>query len=285
MNQRYKILSVMNNNVLLTEEVETTMEMVLIGKGLGFGRKKNQMIDTDDLHIEKSFKAGDSESIRESYLVMLKKTNGDIVEICTEILLLAEKRLGNLSDRSFIVVVDHISFAIEKIRKGIKIENPFVYEIQQLYPEEYAIGEIARAKIYDRFQVDITSDEVGFIAMHLYAAKEHVVVTDTLRNTKIIQQLTELIEDKVKIDFNKHPSEKNRLLSHMRAMLLRIDRGEILPSTDIMNVVRKECSRAYKIAHSIENHLVSENKALSTSDKFYLALHIERMLSMKDAHK
>ena len=160
MEVNYVIQRVMNNNVVLAVDRQKESEVVLMGKGLGFGKKRGQLLDHNK-GIEKVFLAGKADSMKDSYLRMLEEVNGDVVEICTEILLEAERKLGGLSDRSFIVVVDHISFAIEKLSKNIEIENPFVEEIKGLYPEEYAIGEFARKKIMARLQVDITDDEAG----------------------------------------------------------------------------------------------------------------------------
>ena len=271
----------MNNNVVLAIELKSNSEVVLMGKGLGFGKIKGECLDaTSD--IEKAFKAGDSKSMKDNYLKMLEEVNGQIVEICTEILLLAEKKLGSLSDRSFIVVVDHISFAIEKIDKNIKIENPFVYEIEQLYPEEYQIGEYARKRILEKLKVDITQDEVGFIALHLNAAKENQVVKNTLKNTRLIKSMVNIIERELDVSLKENPMSNNRLLIHLRGMLQRIDSGKVEPRHPLYDVTIRECKEAYAIVSKTASLLNSEKKHITDTDKFYLTLHVDRLIRMKD---
>lgn len=279
MNEHYEIQRVMNNNVLLAKDLKRLTEVVLMGKGIGFGKKKGQFLDAE-VGIEKSFEAGDNSTMKDSYLKMLEEVNGDIVEICTEILLVAEQKLGNLSERSFIVVVDHISFALEKIAKKIVIENPFVYEIEQLYPEEYAIGEYARDRILKKLKVDITQDEVGFIALHLHAAKEHRVVTDTLKDTRIIKSMVNIIESELEISLRKTPIINHRLLTHMRGLLQRIDQGKSEPRHPLYDVTIRECREAYALTRKLATLLNSEKRTMSESDRFYLTLHIDRLMRL-----
>lgn len=274
----YEILRVMNNNVVLAKNLKKNTEVVLMGNGIGFGRKIGQQIKSDLVEIEKSFEAGDEHSLKEKYIQMLEAVNEDIVEICTEILLLAEKKLGVLSERSFIVVVDHISFAIEKLTKNIKIENPFSFEIQQMYPEEYAIGEYARKRIIEKLNVDITDDEVGFIALHLNAAKQHKVVKDTLRSTRIIKNMVSFVEKDLDFDLKQLPRLNNRFLLHLRGLLQRIDEGEVLEHHELFDVTIKQCREAYKLVCKLEVLLNKEHKTICKTDKFYLTLHIDRMI-------
>ena len=280
MKQQYEIQRVMNNNVVLAKDLKKSTEVVLMGKGLGFGKKKGQLLDAK-VGVEKSFEAGDSSTMKDSYLKMLEEVNGDIVEICTEILLVAEQKLGNLSDRSFIVVVDHISFALEKIEKKIEIDNPFVYEIEQLYPEEYAIGEYARDRILEKLKVDITQDEVGFIALHLHAAKEHRVVKDTLRDTRLIKSMVNIIESDLEISLKAKPLINHRLLTHLRGLLKRIELGTAEPRHPLYDVTIRECRDAYAITSQLAAMLNGEKRTMSDSDRFYLTLHIDRLIRLK----
>lgn len=277
----YEIQRVMNNNVILAKELNSDDEVVLMGKGLGFGKTKGERLHPST-NIEKAFKAGSNRSMKDNYLKMLEEINGQVVEICTEILLLAEKKLGNLSDRSFIVVVDHISFAIEKIDKNIRIENPFVYEIEQLYPDEYVIGTYARQLILEKLHVDITLDEVGFIALHLNAAKEHQVVKDTLKNTRLIKSMVNIIERALEESLKETPMLNNRLLTHLRGMIQRIDSGKSEPRHPLYDVTIRECKEAFNIVSKIALLLDSEKKQMKDTDKFYLTLHVDRLIRLKD---
>ncbi len=284
MQKQYRIIRVMNNNVILVSEVAKQKEWVLMGRGLGFGRKKDDLADIQDSAIEKAFVTGDKD-LKQSYLQMLEAVNGQIVGLCTEILYKAELSLGNLSDMSFIVIVDHISFAIEKLKKNISIDNPFAFEIKQLYPEEYAIGEFARSRIMEELSIDISEDEVGFIALHLNAAKQHKGVSDTLRNTRIIKGIISLVESELGLNLKEYPRLHNRLLLHLRGFLQRIEEGEILEKHPLYDETVVKCKRAHKVALKTIAYISKEKHLqLSETETFYLTLHLDRLIRKSHLH-
>lgn len=273
----FKVIRVMNNNAILAKNLNEDIEVVLMGKGIGFERKRFQVIKIDSNTIEKSFVAGNS--LKKSYIQMLQEGNSDIVELCTEIFLTAEKRLGELSERSFIVIVDHISFALEKLKKNIKIDNPFSFEIAQLYPEEYAIGEYARERILDVLDVDITEAEVGFIALHLNAAKQHIVVTDALKNTRLIKTMIKIVEYELNISLKDCPRLNNRFLLHLRGLIQKINEGRVEEKHSLFDITVSECKEAFLIARKLGDFLSKEKKRqILDTEIFYLTLHIDRLI-------
>lgn len=276
--KQYRILRVMNNNVILATDVSRRTESVLMGKGLGFGRKKDETVKIEDAAIEKAFVTGDA-NLKQSYIQMLEEVNGDIVGVCTEILMKAEQELGPLSERSFIVIVDHISFAIEKLKKNISIENPFAFEIKHLYPEEYSIGEFARRRIIEDLGIDITEDEIGFIALHLNAAKQHKGVSDTLKNTRIIKNMISLVESDLDLSLMTYPRLYNRLLLHLRGFVQRMEEGERSRKHPLYDETVKACPDAHKTALKLAGYLCREKHIqLPETETFYLTLHMDRLL-------
>lgn len=275
---KYKLIRVMNNNVILATNLSKDTEVVLMGNGIGFGKKKGQTVELDDQVIEKAFVTGDK-NLKQSYLRMLEEVNGEIVGLCTEIMLKAEQELGELSERSFIVIVDHISFAIEKLNKQIRIENPFTFEIKHLYPEEYTIGEYARRRIMEDLKIDITEDEIGFIALHLNAAKQHKVVSDTLKNTRIIKAMISLVENELEISLMDYSRLYNRLLLHLRGFVQRAEEGERSPKHPLYDETVRACPEAHKLAIKISHYLGREKKLhLPDTETFYLTLHMDRLI-------
>ncbi len=57
--EKYKIMRVMNNNVLLVKDHLKDIEVVLIGKGIGFGAKNNTELIVSKDKIEKKYLAYD----------------------------------------------------------------------------------------------------------------------------------------------------------------------------------------------------------------------------------
>ena len=278
MMNRYKILRVMNNNVILASDLSKGKEVVLMGKGLGFGLKKGEETTIEPKAIEKAFITGDDQ-LKQSYLQMLEQVNGEIVGLVTEILMKAEKELGKLSERSFIVIVDHISFAIEKLRKGISIENPFIFEIRHLYPDEYRIGEFARMRIMEELAIDITEDEIGFIAMHLSAAKQHKVVSDTLKNTRLIKQMIDMVEADLHMDMSLDPRAYNRLLLHLRGFVQRMEEGHKIGRHPLFTEIVRNCPDGFALAGRLAAFLAkNKHMAIPETETMYLTLHMDRLI-------
>jgi transcriptional antiterminator len=284
MNGKYQILRVLNNNIILATNVSKNTEVVLMGNGIGFGKKVGQITTLDDKVIEKAFVTGDK-NLKQSYLQMLEEVSGEIVGVCTEILINAEQVLGPLSERSFIVIVDHISFAIEKMKKGIIIENPFNIEIKQLYPEEYMIGEYARRRIIEECHLDITEDEVGFIALHLNAAKEHKVVKEALKNTRMIKEMMHLVEKELEMSLVDSPRLYNRLLLHLRGFLQRIEEDDVGIKHPLYDETIKVCPRAHQLALKLIYYINKEKQLhLLETETFYLTLHMDRLIRKSQSH-
>lgn len=63
--------------------------------------------------------------------------------VSEEIIALAEEKLGQLNSHIHVALTDHIGFALDRIKMGMEMSNPFIYEIRALYPEEFRIGLMA----------------------------------------------------------------------------------------------------------------------------------------------
>jgi len=149
MKDNYKIIKVMNNNVILVENLENNNEAVLVGKGIGFGKKANSVVKISKNIIEKMFITYD-EKLKKDYFEIINSIDDVIIETCSEIILKAEESLGKLNSRIHIVLTDHISFALERMNMGLTIENPFLNEIKILYKKEYELAVETRKLLKER---------------------------------------------------------------------------------------------------------------------------------------
>ena len=74
-----------------------------------------------------------------------------------------------LSDNIYISITDHISFALERMEKGMPLKNALLWEIKKYYHSEYSIGLESLAIIKRELGVELPEDEAGYIAIHLVA--------------------------------------------------------------------------------------------------------------------
>ena len=278
MGAKYKIIRVLNNNVILSLNLANTKEAVLIGKGIGFGKKNGEVCRILPDRIEKIFITYD-EKLKRDYIDLVEQMNESILSMCTEIILMAEKELGPLNSRLHIVLTDHIGFALERINAGMEICNPFLHEIKSLYPDEYRVALIAQKYIQETTGTYIVEDEVGFIALHLNAAKKHKDVKDTIRNTRLIKELIFLIEDNLNYKIESDLTY-GRLIHHLRSTLERIEKGQIVKNP-LLDTLKKEFSNSFAIALTIKKKIEEDTNFFVPDDELgYMTIHIDRIRRM-----
>lgn len=277
-NNTYKIIRVLNNNVILAKNITNNTETVLVGKGIGFGVKSGQERSFSPDTIEKSFMTYD-EKLKRDYMELVEQLDETILAMCTEIILMAEKRLGELNSRLHIVLTDHIGFALERIKAGMEIHNPFLHEIRNLYEEEYQVGLSAQDVIEKTTGIRIVEDEVGFIALHLNAARQHKDVKETLRSTRLIKELVTIIESNLNYKIESDLTY-SRLIHHLRGSIERIEKGQTVLNP-LLDTLRKEFKDSYKIAGRVKVRIEEELDAIVPDDELgYMAIHIDRIRRM-----
>ena len=119
----YKVLKVYNNNVVLAEE-PGGKQIVLIGKGVGFGARKGDLINGDDPD-NKVFSILD-ESVNPSEIKRLNYDIEKVEKVTQEIVEIAREKLDITNDKLYDALYDHIAFAIERLKMGLPIDNPFI---------------------------------------------------------------------------------------------------------------------------------------------------------------
>ena len=118
----YRVSKVLNNNGIIAINMEENQEYVLLGKGVGFGKKVSQRFEAPaDCTLYRLAQETERGSAKE----LAKSVAPEFLEIADEILREAEKTFGNTIDRRILFpLADHISFAVGRIRNHEQISNP-----------------------------------------------------------------------------------------------------------------------------------------------------------------
>lgn len=272
----YEIIKVMNNNVLLALDVEQNQECILIGKGLGFGKNTGNRCGIPSNQIEKRFIAFE-QTLKKQYFELITGMDPKIVGLCAEVTAMAESRLGHLNTQVHVVLTDHIGFAVERIKQGMEIHNPFLYEIQMLYPEEYAVALEGVNYLGSQLGIAIPVDETGFITLHLHAARQNEAVKETVKQTRLLKELVGIIEERLGRAFDPTELTYQRLVNHLRGLIDRV-RKEIPSDNPLFESIRKEFHEAFEIAMLLKEHMEKTYALKVPDDELgYMALHIERI--------
>ena len=131
-------VKVFNNNAV-SVVMPDGREAILVGNGLGFGRRPGDVIDKN--RVSKVYYV--QNELQTKFLRMLDNVTPQVMQAAERISLAAEEQGILLGSKSTISLVDHISFALERVEKGTFLPNLVLSETRMLYPKEYAVGQRA----------------------------------------------------------------------------------------------------------------------------------------------
>ena len=74
---------------------------------------------------------------------MIEKVDNDFFVVCEEAIYeISEKINQELNESIHIGLIDHLYFAIKRLKNNEEIENPFLVEIETLYSKEYMLADM-----------------------------------------------------------------------------------------------------------------------------------------------
>ncbi|MDE4084479.1 PRD domain-containing protein [Planococcus maritimus] len=276
MEQLLTIEKVLNNNVVIARH-DAYKEVVLIGNGLGFNRKKGDVISFG--HADKTFLLKD-EVEKEQYVNLIPHIDEDLIAFINDQLLYIEDQMGaKLNEHIHVALTDHLSFAIKRIQQNMQFSNSFLFEIESLYPKEYQVAKGVVKAFKNEMDVVFPEGEIGFIALHIHSAVTDKSLRDINRNHSLISRLTELIEDGLNIDLTKDNVNYHRLIQHLHRAIDRIHQGESLGDENKLEALLKAeypvCyNLAWKLIKVMQNQL---KKPVDEAEVLYLTIHLQRL--------
>ncbi len=269
----YRITKVLNHNAVITVD-EDAKEYLIMGKGIGFGRKIAERIDAGEdssvYSLQSTTERGEAEAI-------VKQVNPACLEIADVILKEAEKNFGKVDRKILFSLADHLQFAVDRMMKDEKIRNPMTDDIKVLFHAEYKTAEVARKVVKETFEIDITDDEVGYLALHVHSAIDDESVSQAMQIAHAVNECIAAIRKRANVNLETTSLGYNRLMNHIRYMLIRMTTGEKI-KLDINDYMRVKFPETFAIAQSICDEMsVSFHKSYQEAEIGYLAMHIERV--------
>lgn len=272
-----KIIKLLNHNAVIVHETQTNQVLLLLCKGIGFGKKINEQVeipsDCDMYHLNPMTPKGTTADL-------LRKLDPIYIEISSQLLSLAKDHYQNIDENIVLALGDHIAFAIERMHKGMEIINPFSNEIKFLYPQEYEIAKHAKSIIKEKLDVEINDDEIGYITLHIHSAIDHSV-SEGMLVAVIVNESIHEITKKYGIDFDVNSISYGRLMTHMKYLLARLKEQEVL-TLDMNEYTQKTIPQSYDMASKIIQKIDDAlNTSIPINEIGYLAMHIERICQTK----
>lgn len=276
--KKYLIKKILSNNVVLVEKNQKNY--VLVGKGIGFGKKKGDFLE-DLKEIEEKFISleGLSDFEHEHFLETI---DPKIIEICNKIFEMASCELKeNLNPKIHAGLIDHVNLAIKRLREGIEIVNPFLFETKLLYPVEFELAEKAVSILKENLEITIPEAEIGFLALHFYGGRGNNDKEDALKQSKMMNRILSHVGKKLEMDMDKYPFDCQRLIMHLRGVINRVEKNQSL-ERNFVSKLKDELSYEFKIAYDISKIMEKTLKIrVPESEMGYIALHLHRLNSYR----
>ena len=270
----YRVSKVLNNNGVIAIEMEENQEYVLLGKGIGFGKKVSQRFEAPSDCTRYSLK---NDTERGSAASLVKSVDPVFLEIANEVLREAERTFGKIDKRILFPLADHISFAVARMKNGEQISNPLTGDIHALFYKEFQVASVLKKILSDRMQVEIGDNEIGYVALHVHSAIEDEKVSVAMQMARTVRECVSIIEAETGKKIDVMTLDYNRLMNHVKYMAARLLRGEEL-KININDYIEIKFPKAFAIATTVCDHL-GENIGVQPGEREigYLAMHIERV--------
>ena len=270
----YRIKKVLNHNSIIGIHEETDQEYLILGKGIGFGRKTGEITECregDSIYsLQESTERGDAKELAASIDPLY-------LEIANEVLSEAERVFNDIDRNVLFPMADHIEFAVKRIRNHEPISNPLTDDIRILFHMEFKTAQCIRPILKEHFGIEIDDDEIGYIALHIHSAIRDEKVSQAMQIAQAVRECISLVEKEIGRPIDVMTLSYNRLMNHVRNMVARALSGEKLKlnMNDYMGV---KFPRAFQTAKDICDQVGRSLKCqLNEVEIGYLAMHIERV--------
>ena len=266
-----------NNNAVICLD-STGQEMIAMGKGIGFGTLPREI---PLAQVERTFY-----NVDERYLGVLRDLPPDVLDFSARLLDIARNELPYiLSPNAILTLADHIAFTIERARRNIRVKMPLAYDVEQLYPAEYRIGQYAVKRIQKEFQVGLPGAEAVGIAINLMNARvDGDSAPDAAgagcTDSEMLEDITEMVENHFNLIVQRDSFNYSRYATHMQYLFGRIHTSKTIASgnSQMYDSIRAEFPDVAACAEEIAAHIQRKwGCALPEEEKLYLILHINRI--------
>lgn len=269
-----KVVKNINNNVSLCIDSQGN-EVVAFGKGIGFVKPPYEI---DLSRVERTFY-----NITSDQMALFNGISSEYFHIAMKIVDYASTQLkSSLNPNLVFILADHISFSIERKKKGLKVKMPNASLIETQYPNEMKIAKIAIKYIQRKTKIVLGDEEVVSIALHLLNAETMTKEQEelSLDRETLSEDIFEIIEDEFDTLIDRSSFSAKRFLTHLDYLFNRIEGQNLISSENIkiFETIKDNYPEAYECSIKIAVYLKDKiNISLSNEEQIYLMLHINRL--------
>ncbi|MEJ5070466.1 PRD domain-containing protein [Enterobacter sp. MYb186] len=267
----------LNNSMLLVDNDQR--EMILFGKGIGFGAKPGTHIDL--AQVEKVFLPLSDLKSRH-FLSLTDTIPAAFFDISHEILILARRLCGDkLNSVLLFTLAEHLHFAVERSRNGQTILNKLSWEVKRYYPQEYSVGLQARAQVNEKFDIELPEEEAVNIAFHLINASSQDDDSTAHQQVELVNRIADIVRYKLGKSIDTQSVNYMRFITHLRYFAERVLAGKIALSEteDFYQELMRHRPDAMTVAWVIRDYVQDKYQLTLPKDELtWLSIHISRLM-------
>ncbi|OCN06191.1 hypothetical protein A4S06_00310 [Erysipelotrichaceae bacterium MTC7] len=273
-----KVIRCINNNITLCLDNDNN-EVVVFGKGIGFGKNLNDEIELSK--IERTYY-----KVNPSYLNIVNHISETIIKIAIKITDYCRIMIDYPMNPNLVfTLADHIDFGIKRYKKDMDISLPIMKDIEHLYEKEYDVGLFALKIIKNELGVSLPKQEAGMIALHIINAGAQAENNEDKKNEEMIEDIIDIIQRYYDIKINTDELNYSRFVSHMSYLFIRGKKKKFMSSknlemyTTLVDTYPDTHVVVEKITIYLEDIMKYE---LTDEEKLYLMLHVNRLCTRED---
>lgn len=273
----FNVIKSFNNNIVLVSQ--GSKEKILFEKGIGFGVRLGDIIPKST-KIEKIFSIEDKTNCNNFY-ELVNTVDKELVGLCEEVIYMISNELDEeLHEKVHISLTDHIAFTLKRLKNGEDIKNPFLIEIETLYPKEFQLAKKAVTMLEQKTKIYFPDDEIGFITLHIHSARNEGKLSNTVKYAYLSNSIIEMIEDELNIEIDKKSLDYARFITHIRFAIERIMNNAPIQN-ELLDMIKLQYPKDFKLSEKISRFIEKELDLKVVEDETaYLAIHIKRFKSL-----
>ena len=170
-------------------------EYILLGKGVGFGKKVNERMEAPRQCYRYIF--CNQRQIGVHLKELINDLEPEFLEIASSIIMEAEKKFKKVDENILCPLADHIAFALKRINNNEQISNPLTQDIKALFSDEYEVARKGKDIIKEIVDVEINEDEIGYIALHIHSSLGSEKISQAMEMAILVRECITSIEKNI----------------------------------------------------------------------------------------
>lgn len=259
-------------------------EFVIIGRGVGFNKKKGDFIQLNDTMKKYPMNYTDQE---QKILDIVNEIPTDLFLKVEDTIEGAQKILKTEFDYPFVfTIASHIYYSLKRSENIEAVALPFDYGLDYIFPNEYEAAKWSVKYLKEKHGLNLSEHENVFLTFHFVNGMEgRESKNNVIDLGKIISGIIEIIEKKSDITLDKDSTQFSRFVIHLRYFLIRQYEGKTGQKQEFEKMMT-DLAVNFKEANDITEEIVKfledkSNYNPSYEENLYLLLHVQRLIDEK----